>query len=317
MEFWNETKDRAQMTLAVWTQYAPTLTIGGLGTADLTAYIAEFEPAAQARTTAQDDFDAADRVVRNTLLKTKILDVKIAAIIDGQIADLNIIDDLGDVFNIVPRSEPTILSRARALFPVWARANTALAALTPTQPPITRNIQGVPHTAAMLKGFLDGYTAIIQTRDDRESTLNKKRSDLRVIDRKTDRLIKAWYQVVKNMFEAGTPEYEALAQIPTEEGTPTPDVFDIATLLQGGTGGLRVLVSYEAGGGDHATTLEVQWMVEGVDADFTHTATLDPSGNTLGPFTVGQVVKVRTSVSNSSGTRTSAVRTITIEAPIL
>lgn len=58
-------------------------------------------------------------------------------------------------------------------------------------------------------------------------------------------------------------------------------------------------------------------MVEGVDSDFTHEAELDPSGNTLGPFTVGQVVKVRTSVTNSTGTRTSAVRTITIETPII
>jgi hypothetical protein len=41
---------------------------------------------------------------------------------------------------------------------------------------------------------------------------------------------------------------------------------------------------------------------------------MEPSGNTLGPFLVGQVVRVMTEVSNSS--RTSAVRTITIEEPI-
>ena len=58
-------------------------------------------------------------------------------------------------------------------------------------------------------------------------------------------------------------------------------------------------------------------MVEGVDEDFTHTAPLDASGNALGPFTQGQVVKVRTNVSNSTGARTSPVRTITIEEPIL
>lgn len=317
MEFWNETKDRAQMTLTVWTQYAPTLTIGGLGIADLTAYIAEFEPAAQARTTAQDAFDAAERVISDTLLKMKILDVKIAQIIDGQVNEPGIVRDLNQVFHIVPRSVPTIMARARALHPVWVRANAFLAALTPTQPPITRSIQGVPHTAAMLKGFLDGMTTPEQAVKDTGGELFKKRSDLRVIDRKTDRLIKDWYQVVKNQFEPGTQAYEALEQIPTEGGTPMPDAVDIATLTQGGTDGLHVLANYESGGGDHATTLEVQWMVVGVDADFTHTATLDPSGNTLGPFTVGQVVKVRTSVSNSSGTRTSAVRTITIETPIL
>ncbi len=121
----------------------------------------------------------------------------------------------------------------------------------------------------------------------------------------------------KNTAEAGSDEALALEQIPTEQGTPVPDVIDIDTVLQGGDDGLHVLVHYEPGGGDHATTREIQWMVEGVDVDFTHTAPLDASGNALGPFTVGQVVKVRTSASNSSGTRTCAVRTITIGTPIL
>ena len=56
--------------------------------------------------------------------------------------------------------------------------------------------------------------------------------------------------------------------------------------------------------------------MEGVDAEFGHTTALDPSGNMFGPFTVGQVVKVQTKVTNSTGSRTSAIRTITIEAPI-
>jgi len=87
--------------------------------------------------------------------------------------------------------------------------------------------------------------------------------------------------VMKNTFDEGSPEGDALNQIPVEEGTPAPDPIDIHELVQGGTNGLQVLVSYESGGGDHATTSEVQWMVEGVDDDFTHTAPLDPSGNAL------------------------------------
>ena len=45
-------------------------------------------------------------------------------------------------------------------------------------------------------------------------------------------------------------------------------MIDIDNLLQGGDGGLQVLVSYLPGGGDHATTKLVKWMVEGVDGDF-------------------------------------------------
>ena len=73
---------------------------------------------------------------------------------------------------------------------------------------------------------------------------------------------------------------------------------------------------YEPGGGEHATTRQVEYLVEGVDAEFGHTTALDASGNMFGPFTVGQVVKVQTKVTNSTGSRTSAIRTITIEAPI-
>lgn len=151
---------------------------------------------------------------------------------------------------------------------------------------------------------------------DKDELLNVARSAIRGLDRRTDTLNKDFYQVMKNTYDPGSPEYEALSGIPTEGGTPAPDPVEINEVLQGGDDDLHVLVSYLAGGGDHATTKLIEHMVVGVDADFIHTAPLDPSGNTLGPYTVGQVVKVRTSVSNSSGTRTSAVRTITIATPL-
>ena len=44
---------------------------------------------------------------------------------------------------------------------------------------------------------------------------------------------------------------------------------------------------------------------------------VDPSGNALGPFAVGQVVKIITEVSNSSGSRSIAPRTITITEPVV
>ena len=318
MEYWEVTKDRAQMSRTVWNQYAAAATVGSLGLADLTGYIAAFEPAAQDRTAAQDEFDARDRAVNTALLMMKILGTKVPQIIDGHLGgDEGIRRDLDDVFAIAPRFEGSILARARTLYPVWVRANAALAALAPPAPAITKAIGGVPQTAAMLKALLDGYTGLTQTRDDKASMLRQKQTDLRKIDRKTDRLNKDWYQVRKATAEPGSDEAVALDQIPTEQGTPAPVQIDIHDLLQGGTDGLHVLVSYEQGGGEHATTREVQWMVAGVDADFTHTTPLDASGNALGPFAVGKVVKVRTSVSNSSGTRTSAIRTITLATPIL
>lgn len=60
----------------------------------------------------------------------------------------------------------------------------------------------------------------------------------------------------------------------------------------------------------------VKWQIDGLDLGFDQSAPLDPSGNTLGPFAVGEVVRVMTEVENSTGKTTSAVRSIEIEAPI-
>ena len=77
------------------------------------------------------------------------------------------------------------------------------------------------------------------------------------------------------------------------------------------------MLAYIPGGGAHATIKVIKWQVIGADLDFAHSAPLDASGNALGPFAVGQMVKIITEVSNSAGTRTTAPRTITIETPVV
>ena len=224
--------------------------------------------------------------------------------------------DLRDIYRVYPRSESTILQRSRLLHPVWVRANTAMAALTPTQPPIVKVIQAVDHTAALLKTLLDGYTDVTQEESDADGELDTAQTALEKLDADIHAVNVNWYQVAKASFVRLSPAFQALSSIPTEQGTPAPDVIDINTVIQGGDDGLRVLISYLAGGGDHATTKLLKWQVVGVDAGFDHSVPIDASGNAIGPFTVGQVIKIMTEVSNSSGTRASAVRTITIETPI-
>lgn len=317
MEYWEITEDRAMKTLPVWQTHVPTLKVTGFGADEFEDLFDQFEAKAQERTEAQDVLDTAVRVARTALLKMKILGIKVPQIIDGQLSsDAGILADLERVFRVSPRTETTIRARARALHPVWVKADAILAALTPALPPITRRLQGVDQTAASLDALDDGYPALLKMIQAKEEILNGKRTALRTLDRQVDLLNKNFYQIVKNMFDPGSPEYEALSGIPAEGGQPGPEGIDIDQLVQGGDDGLHVLVSYEAGGGDHATTKEVEYKVEGVDADFGHAVALDASGNLLGPFVVAQVVKVRTKVSNSAGTRTSAVRTITIEEPL-
>lgn len=107
---------------------------------------------------------------------------------------------------------------------------------------------------------------------------------------------------------------EALAQITTESGN-LPGTLGIRTILQGGAGGLRLLVSYDNGSYDASATNTVEWMVTGIDTEFTHQVPADPSGNALGPFASGQTVKLRTrGVTNTNGTTTGSIRTLVIAA---
>ena len=317
MQPWEITKERAIATLTVWTQHAPTLQIGTQTATDLETLIDGFEPLVQARATKQDDADAAYRAVQSNLLKLQLLGARVPQIIEGQLSgNEGLMRDLRDVYKIKQTGQNKILERARRLHPVWVRADAALAAVTPAQPPITRPIQGVAHTAAMYLALLNGHTALTQAMSDTDGLYDAALDALDDHDEECDDLIKRWYKVAKAVFEPGSAAYAALDSIPTEPSTPAPDPIEIATLVQGGDTGLQVLVSYVAGGGAHATTRLVRWQVDGVDPGFDLSAPLDPSGNALGPFTIGQVVRVITEVSNSVGSRTSAVRTITIEPPI-
>lgn len=316
MEYWEVTQERAQISLPIWLNHTGTLKIGTLGHTDLDTMIAGYEPLAQGVAVAQDDFDDAEREVARSLLIMKTLSVKVPAIIEAQLDENSgIMDDVNDIQAVTPRTEATILKRARMVHPVWVRANTALAALTPAQGPITRPIGGTVHTAGSFKLRLDGFNDLVKAMRDKESDLDGAKEALRSHDRAVDQLIKRWYKNAKALAEPGSALETALEAVPAEQGTPAPDPIEIATLTQGGEGGLQVLVAYEPGGGDHATTKLVKWQVN-AETDFPHSAPLDASGNALGPFAIGAVVTVITEVSNSSGTRTIAPRSITVETPI-
>lgn len=317
MEFWEITQQRAQETLPVWTQYVPTLLIKGQGRADLNTLIDGFEPLVQERTAAQDRYDQSYRNCQDALLRMKILGTKVPAIIEGQLNDdTRQMKELEDVYRTAPRAESTILKRLRELLPVWERANAALAADQPPQPAIVRKVGGVIYTTALARTLLDSYTALVKVMKDEEEALDVARAKLRKHDSITDGLNKSWYKVVKASSDPEDDVYLALNGITTEPSTPAPDAIEINTVAQGGDDGLQVLVEYLPGGGEHATTKLIKWQVVGVDADFTHSAPLDREGNALGPFKVGQVVRVITEVGNSSGTRSTAARTIRLEEPV-
>jgi len=317
MEHWEETKLRSIVTLPVWRRLTPERKIGTLGFADLDAMINSFEPLAQARTLAQDDYDAAYRAMQESLARMKLLGTKVPVIIEG-LLDENprLMKNLQALYATTPRTEETILKRARELYPVWRRANQAQAALTPSQEPITRFIGGMMFTAAMLKSMVEDYPNLVEAVAEAGQVLEDKRAALQTLDRMADRLNKRWYKVVKASCDEGSELFRALQGIPKETGTAKPQPVEIANVTQGGTGGLQVLVAYVEGGGKHATTKQVKWQVVGTDTGFGRSAPWAAEGNALGPFEEGQTVQIITEMSNSSGRRTTAPRTIKIGSPL-
>ncbi|MEQ1860579.1 MAG: hypothetical protein ABMA13_11645 [Chthoniobacteraceae bacterium] len=316
MEYYEVTLERAQATLPVWQTFVPTLKVGTSGVDALESLIDGFEPLVQARVEAQDVYDAAFRAVQSALLKMKLLGTKVPVLMEGHLEeDEALMKDVDDLFRVNPRTEETILKRARMLIPVWTRANTAMAALTPAQPAIVRAIQGVAHTVAMLTSLLNSYTELIKTMKEKQRLLDDTREALRAHDRTCDRLNKRWYAIVKGG-EMSEELANALEGIPTEPGTPLPDAVEIDHVTQGGIDGRQALSTYVPGGGGHATLMVLQWTEPGDAEPFMHETPLLAAGNAIGPFEVGAEIALRTKVSNSAGTRTSAPRTITIQEPI-
>ncbi|MEO5912708.1 MAG: hypothetical protein ABIS50_00630 [Luteolibacter sp.] len=82
----------------------------------------------------------------------------------------------------------------------------------------------------------------------------------------------------------------------TESGTAPPQVLEIAGVTQEG---LSLRVTYVPDTGKHATVLELDYLVEGVQADFLSVPVTVATGNLIGPFTQGQIVRLRTDVGNS------------------
>ena len=112
--------------------------------------------------------------------------------------------------------------------------------------------------------------------------------------------------------DPGTPGMDALGTISTSSTSLLPDTLGIRSISQGGVNGLQVLVNFEPSTVEPDETRELQYLRDGIDADWT-TMPAGANGNAIGPFVVGQTIRVRTSVTNSHGTRNSGPRRLIIQ----
>jgi hypothetical protein len=301
-------------TIAVINEHIPTLSVGGITSGAFSSPVNNLTFTAQARDTALSNYDQAVNAEHLAYLSIRTMVLALAqsakSDLDEEIpAEAALIDLLGPAFSITPSTTELALKRAGKLIPALTKINVYNAAQVPVRPAVTAGGKSL----ASLTTAVNAHAALEQAVEDRASDVQTARQTLETETHAVDRINKRFYSRLQAEARTNPALAAALSQIDTETDN-LPGTLSIRNVMQGGASTLHVLVSYVNGTGENADDRFLEWMVEGVDTDFTHNVPVDLSGNQLGPFVAGQTVKIRTRTVNSSGARTSAVRTLVIVA---
>ncbi len=315
MEYYQSIQNRAAQTAAVINKFVPGLKIAGVDAAGLLTQSKALDALAQSRDDAIATHDAAANAENLGYLQIQNLVLGLPQAAEGELddnvpAESALLDLLSPVYAIVPRTTELALQRAMCLKSALDKSNAYLGVQTPARGPITSGGKGITD----LNTLTAAQPALEQSIEDTAADVSAKRTALRTAATNVDRLNKRFYAKLQSESRTNAALADALAQIATDS-TNLPGTLGIKSILQGGADNLHLLVSYDGGSYDDSATSVIEWQVVGTDADFTHNAAVDPSGNTLGPFAVGKKVNVRTRVTNGNGTTTGSIRTITMQSP--
>ena len=315
MEQYQSTQNRAMQTAAVITANIPTLTVAGTTATALGTLAAGLDTTAQTRDTviATNDQAANAESLNSLLIRKLVLALPQAAkgdLDEEKPVESGLLDLLDEAFGITPRTTELRLKRGKKVSAALVKMNTYLAAQSPSRPPVTAAGKGVTD----LNNAMGAQPGLEQVVENTAADVTTARTNLDTAEHVVDRLNKRFYQKLLAEARSNAALEAALPQIDAETNN-LPGTLSIQSVLQGGVDQLHILVSYVNGTGSDADDRLLDWMVVGVDADFAHTVAVDLSGNALGPFLAGQTVKIRTRTVNQHGTRTSATRTLVVQAP--
>ncbi len=314
METYQAFQNRSAQTVAVINQYLPALQLGSTGAAELSAQSQALNALAQLRDDALAAYDTANNAENQGYLAVQRLTLSLPQVAEGELddgvdAEHDLLHLLSPAYAITPRTTEMALERGKKVVSALTKINAYLTSRIPPRGPVTSGGKG----AADLTASMNAQPALEQTLEDRAAEVTQTRTELRNAASALDRLNKRFYSKLLGEARTNAALATALSQILTESAN-LPGTLGIKSLLQGGSNGLQILLSYENGTFDSTATSTVEWQVVGTDSDFIHSAPADPSGNALGPFSVGQTLKLRTRVTNGNGTTTGSVRTLVMAA---
>lgn len=307
-QLWQITHARALQSQGVW-ELSADFQVGDLDKPTHNNLAIDLVGLAVATENAKNILDTKDGALGVEYTYFQSMNTALASRFDSEFPDDHPMQrDVDQVSGIRPDSRSAIEERTLKTISLWLKINAERAAATPAGSPIL--VRG--STAAAYQTRWQALPAKRQDREDAAGGWRSHNSIQRNAARTLDAANKSWYQAWKSEFPAGTPEGDALAGVDTENGTAQPQVLEIAAIVQEG---LSLRVTYVPGTGAHATVLDLLHQVEGVHADYQRTTANVPSGNLIGPFTAGQIVRVRTDVGNSrDNSEMSAEQVITITA---
>ena len=239
-------------------------------------------------------------VHRGLFATLKGLNIRVPGLIDNQLeADDKLHGQMDAIYAInVGQNEHDELRRARLVVGLWADFNAAQAALTPPEPALTVQVDDAPLGQPAFAALIEACVASQQTVADAGRDLTKAKEALRTKARQVDRDNKRWYGAWLKAYPAGTEAGDTARQnVPTEDHVQPPTALLIYSLTAHPDH--TVSIVYAEGGGTHATTLEVLYLLPG-EPDFGHQAKVMLDGQLIGPFPPNILVGVRTRVSNST-----------------
>ena len=306
-EYWQTMHLRGQQTIGVWGTFSAAFQVGALTLTEHTADVALILTHVNDRDVQQDVLDDAMLARDANFDLIHDIAVRVPQLIDATLEDSDPLNnDLDDIFGVNPDSQHGSMERSRRIISLWHRVNAKRAAMTPALPALLLGSTSV----ADLTTAVANHPGLMQIVENERSELSQTKSQLQTTARRVDRNNKRWYGAWGTNFAVGSPEHLAmLSQITTETGTIAPSAQEILLLTQTG---LSVHVSYVSGGGNHATSLLLQWQVEGTDPDFAHDTAVILTGQTVGPFPAAATLHFRVRAANSAGVTDSAVQDITL-----
>jgi hypothetical protein len=211
--------ERSLETVAIWTQYLSSFTVGTL---TLTAHrndtnlldtqvlekvsaFNQWRMARLSRNTAADEINAICQRICGTVESTLPDNDEMRQLVRG-------------VRAVKSRSFEAVTKRGAEAYDLWVAFNAHRAAMSPAQPAL--QVDDV--TVSAFQSVRGNYAQLLSNVKAKDIAHNGKQTQVRTTVKRVDRQNKRWFQAWQSHFAPGTPQREALSRVSTETSQSTP-----------------------------------------------------------------------------------------------